>query len=356
MSVQAAQKAGEILRQAMQPPVVEEQSETAQPEVAQEAEVEEVVEETQLEESSEAPVEEEQVQEEVIAEEQDGGVSISTLSELAEAIEVDSDFLYGINIPLADGQEAVPLSVLKDHYQNKSLESQELQTQLDTERTNFEQQKAEYDAQIAKAMMGAQQAPAELQNAQAEMMAISNQYNAYDWSQLEEADPGKAALLKQNMATSYSQAQGKVQQLQEDLYQKQQVQANEMQRKNETQLLSTIKEWSDPLVRQTEWTQMGGLLREYGFTQNEVDHLFDYRTAWLVRDLMKLKGTLKEAGKVTKKVTKAPKVLRPGAPKSAPAGNRKLAAQINTATKSRDNNVKVNAIGNLLNSANVRRR
>ena len=187
----AQDQAAQILRDAMQPAPVEEETQTTA-----EVDVEEVVAEEQSPETIDALEETEQQEEEP-------GVAIKTLSELAEAIEVDNDFLYNIEVPMPDGQEPVSLSALKDAYQGK-LETQTVaSTQLEVERKAFEEEKERFGQQQVQM----QQMPEELLNAEAEVRAISSQYQGFDWTELEKLDPGRAALEKQNFATRYSQAE-----------------------------------------------------------------------------------------------------------------------------------------------------
>ena len=157
------QAAGDILREAFQPDPVEETPEVE--EVLAEAETEEVL----AEEPAETVEATDETEQKI---ETSDPVAISTLSELAEAIEVDNDFLYNIKVPMPDGQEAVSLSALKDAYTEKNDTTTAAMTQLEQQREAFEQEKEQYTQQFQQL----QQMPEELLTAQAEVRAIASQY------------------------------------------------------------------------------------------------------------------------------------------------------------------------------------
>ena len=344
------QQVADILAGLGQPEPAEE------PEVASEVEAtaEETVVEEQAEETTEALAEVEG--EESEAGEQPDGLVINTLSELASAIEVDNEFLYGIQVPIGDNGEKVSISQLKDTYKNRSDEMDAARATLEQERASFEQEKTAHEAQISTAMAQAQQMPEELMEAQAEMRAIQHAYNTYDWAELEKTDAGKTALLKQDLSMKYAQAQQKVSNIAAKIQTERDGQLKALRDVEERKLLTEVKDWTDPAVRNKETVEIRKLLADYKFAEPEIASLVDHRVLKLVRDYMLLKGQVSEAANTEKVVRKAPRVLKPGATKPAPDKRQKMQAQLDAAKKSRDNRVKTKAIGDLLALNNVRQR
>ena len=326
------QQAAQILQDAMQPAPVEEETQPTA-----EVEVETEIAEEQPPEAIEALEETEQQEEET-------GKDISTLSELAEAIEVDNDFLYNIRVPMPDGQESVSLSVLKDAYQGK-LETQTIaETQLETQQKAFEEEKERFGQQQAQM----QQMPEELLNAEAEVRAIASQYQSFDWTELEKLDPGRAALEKQNLATKYSQAEAQVAQIKGTAQEQQRVEFEKMRITQEQQTLLEIPEWRNQVTRSKEETEISTLLLANKFTPQEIGATRDPRTLKLLREFTQLKAKFQDATKVKKTVMKTPKSLKPGAHKVSTSDLQRQEARYDAARKSKDPKVKVSAISDLI--------
>jgi hypothetical protein len=336
------QTAGDILRAAMQPA-------PAEPEETQEVEAEAPVEtEETAEEQTTETIEATEEQEAEVSEET--GVAIDTLTELAEAIEVDNDFLYNIKVPMPDGQEPVSLSELKDAYTGKLQTTTEAEAALNARREAFEKEQEETRQRIAAQQAQIQQMPDELLAAEADVRAIAKQYQTFDWSELEKVDPGRAALEKQNLATQYSQAEARAQEIRNDIQKKQEQSFQQMQAEQQQKILTTFPKWADPVVAQKEFGEISSLLNNYGFNQQELQYFGDSRILKLLSDYSQLKNQASEAKTVRKKVVKTPKSLKPGAPKVDQSAAQKREALIQKAAESRDSRVKVRAIGDLLNS------
>ncbi len=314
-------------------------------------ETEEAVDEVEKPEETvaEAETEEGQEQEEQetqTAEEETEGVEINDLSQLATAIEVEPEFLYNLKIPMSDGMEPISLSELKDGYtQFKRGATADLET-LEKERADFETYRQQTEQQIQTMAM----LPKEILEAQAAAMAIANYYQSYDWDAFEKENPGQAALEKQKLSASYQQAVGKHQ----DMLQKyQHQQATEFKKNADLEfkkMLKSIPEWNDPKVKAQDQDEMRLVLREYGYSDQEIDSLSDHRAMRLARDVTKLRQQGQKAMKTIKKVSKLPKRVKAGVVPKPSVSNQKLQKSIDRAKKTKDIGVKTRAIGDILRS------
>ncbi len=104
-------------------------------------------------------------------------------------------------------------------------------------------------------------------------------------------------------------------------------------------LLTTLPEWRDSNVRQTDYHEMGQLLGQYGFTQTELEGVVDHRLIKFVHDMTKRVNLVKKATKkagIPANTGKQSKHFQP-----------KQTKQNTPRTDSR--NDKIKAVGELLN-------
>jgi len=330
---------GDILRKSVA------EQETAETEIVDAdlvpVETEEEVVET---EESVAPetTEETEEQEEVVEEVQE--TNIENLNDLATAIEVEPEFLYGIKIPMPGEMDPISLSELKDGYtQFKRGTTADLEV-LENERAKFE----EYKQQQTQQLQTQAQLPQEIVAAQAKAFAIASQFNAYDWESLEKDNPGEAALQKQKLSTAYQEAQNEQQGLVAKYQQEQMAEIEKSNQEQRTAMLKTIPEWNDNNLRVKEQDEMRIMLKEYGYSDNDISALADHRAMRLARDLWQFKQKNVKALKTLKKVAKVPKTVKAGTIPAAVQKSQKLQKTIDAAAKSKNTDVKVQAIGALL--------
>lgn len=305
---------------------------------------EDVSEEEEEIETSEEPKEEEEQEPEVNETEEEEVVEISTLTELASAIEVDPEFLYNIKIPMANGEEPISLSELKDKYTNLQRSNGEELAAIAEERTKFDEYK---NAQVQFIQQQAQM-PQEILAARAKVMAIANQYETFDWETLEKEDAGRAALEQQRLASLFQQAQGEVQQLESRYSGELQRQYQEHQAREGKSMLEKIPEWKDSELRSKEQGNIRAMLKVYGYSDQEISQLGDHRAMHMARDLMKLKQRSEKADTTVKKVTKAPKPLRSKSKPKPVTGRVKLAKAVERAKSTKRDHEKAREIGKLM--------
>lgn len=221
---------------------------------------------------------------------------ITTFSELAEHLGVETDYLKTLRIPTkVDGKEGE--STLEDliasyqtqqHVTNKSKETSDLKRQLESQQSEMEQtfnQKLQDAAQLTQILE--QQLMGELKD--------------IDWNELRESDPGEYAAQK----VRYSERTQEIQNLKQALSNNLQTATAEQSEKQLTEqrekLYGHIPEWTKDDVRKTESQEVAQYLRDsYGTTQEELDAMVDHRIVVLAR-----KAMLFDKGKSNAKPKKA---------------------------------------------------
>tara|TARA_R110000796_G_scaffold101866_6_gene210636 strand:+ start:782 stop:1756 length:975 start_codon:yes stop_codon:yes gene_type:complete len=264
------------------------------------APVDEVVEDEPVEDiGAEAVITEGEEPEETVEEEgESDDEGPMTLKQLAEAIEVDVDYLYDIEIGMGDNQDPIPVGKLKDEYQAAIRTNTQLQEQLTSQAAEFEQK--------SSGMQSQQQASEQVQMANYELQDVQKEFNAIDWQRFETESPGEAALARQKFMERHQRAQQTMQQLaqQEEMQEGQHMQA--MGEK----LVELIPTWSDPAVRTEEQGQIRELLMGMGYTDAMLRNTRDPLAISVVHRLIKAEAQLAGGAAEVKRVRNAPKVLR----------------------------------------------
>lgn len=227
-------------------------------------------------------------------------VEIRDLKGLVEAIDVDPDFLYGLEVPMGDNEPPVKLGELKDALTQAKRQARDLETKLaqSTEYARLFQQLGDGMGQWSDAM----------KQAYGIMTAIETQFASTNWND-PDADRGELAYQKQQMVDAYAQARSNYEAA-KGQHQALMGQAMEQYRGAElTKLLQAIPEWSDREKAKVETQSMVNLAKTYGFSPEDLAGVYDHRVIKLLRDFAVLKGTEVAAKQAVNKVSKAPKVL-----------------------------------------------
>lgn len=265
-----------------------------------EAPVEEVVEDEPVEDiGAEAVITEGEEPEEVVEEEgESGDEGPMTLKQLAEAIEVDVDYLYDIEIGMGDNQDPIPVGKLKDEYQSVIRTNAQLQEQLTSQAAEFEQKSLGIQQQ--------QQVSEQIQMANYELQDVQKEFNAIDWQRFETEAPGEAALARQKFMERHQRAQQTMQQL----AQQEEIQEGQHMEAMGQKLIELIPTWSDPTVRTKEQGQIRELLKGMGYTDAMLRNTRDPLAISVVHRLIKAEEQLAGGAAEVKRVRSAPKVLR----------------------------------------------
>lgn len=237
------------------------------------------------------------------------------VAELAEATGMSlEDFLSNINLETTvnDKTETVSLADLQKGFQlesvftanNKALKAKE--RQFDEDVKNFQASSAAAHQQLGML----------LNQAQAE---LTREFQGVDWNALEQSNPGEWTAKRQKFGerqTMINNLMSKGQALlQQQMAQNQELtgkKAEAYAQEQEQLLLTKVKDWKDPKVRERERGKVADLLLATGYDASELGNNLDHRIVVLARQAM-LGNELSKQGKQTaRRVKKTPKLLKPG--------------------------------------------
>lgn len=331
-----------------------EQAATEQAETEDTSAVESLYEDESTEDTEEVVSEstEEQAADETSAatEEETEEVEISDLNQLAQAIEVEPDWLYNIKIPMSDGRDPVSLSELKDQAQEYAR-TNELRAQLEAERAELNTQRESKEKEISESLSQFAQMPQELMQAQAEAQALAYQYQNYDWDTLEKENPGQAALTKQNIATQYQLSLNKVEEVKGKIGNAIAENAKKVADSEKGKILTFIPDWKDDEVRVRDQSDIRKMMNSYNYSDDEVNSIVDHRAMRIAYDMLKMQRAMNKTKKTVKKLQKVPKVLKPGATPPARSQSDIQRDIVKQGAKAKTKEGKVRSISQLLVNA-----
>lgn len=261
--------------------------------------------------------------------EDDEEVPISSLDELIAANEWDPEWVQSLGVAIkVDGSgENVKLSDLVKGYQmnraaDKRLEDAKARSTKVNEELGQKQQQIE--AQFS--------AVGEILNRA--LQSLDHEFKEVNWKELKADDPGKYAALRADFSERRSEIDGLVRESvqkyqnsvlerQEELREKQKAFLQEQQ----NLLLNKLPDWRDPEKAKAGRTQLVGYLETEGFSQDEIMSLSDHRALILARKAMLYDQGKAKSDVAKKKITKVPKILKPGTTKPASQINKEKVAQ-----------------------------
>ena len=141
---------------------------------------------------------------------------------------------------------------------------------------------------------------------------LQNEYSNIDFEKLYEDDPVEAARLEHKMRK-------RAENLQQIQRETQENQMNEFQRyiqEQQAKVATLIPEFADPAKASRMKSDMRTYLTKLGYNDKEIASVYDSRQVMLIKDAMAFDKLKKSNVRVTKKVAKAPKVLKPGVAKT----------------------------------------
>jgi len=231
-----------------------------------------------------------------------------TLSEIAQALELknEDEFLekFKVNVKIEGSDEEVSLKEAKNgylresDYTRKTKKLAEIKKSIESEKANLSMQQ-QNNSQAAEDMI------------RATFARLENVYtkNPEDFMDKDFSAEWKIAQQElSNDLTALQQArQQAFQQQSQDVQQQQQQYLEE----NQQQLLTAIPEWNDKDVARKDIDNMRSFMSDYGFTDEEVNSVSDYRHVLLIRDAMTGKKVKTKVNPAKKKVLKAKKLVKP---------------------------------------------
>ena len=141
---------------------------------------------------------------------------------------------------------------------------------------------------------------------------LQTEYSNIDFEKLYEDDPVEASRLEHKMRK-------RAENLQQIQRETQENQMNEFQRyiqEQQAKVATLIPEFADPAKASRMKSDMRTYLTKLGYNDKEIASVYDSRQVMLIKDAMAFDKLKKSNVRVTKKVAKAPKVLKPGVAKT----------------------------------------
>ncbi len=141
---------------------------------------------------------------------------------------------------------------------------------------------------------------------------LQTEYSNIDFEKLYEDDPVEAARLEHKMRKRAEN----LQRIQEETRNNQMNEFQKYLQEEQAKVATLIPEFSDPAKASRIKSEMRTYLTKLGYNEKEIASVYDSRQVMLIKDAMAYDKLKKSNVKVTKKVAKAPKVVKPGVPKT----------------------------------------
>lgn len=235
---------------------------------------------------------------------------IASVYDLAEGLGWEPDKLYGLKVKTKiDGEEGE--ATLKD-----LLASYQIQGHLTRKSMALsEERKAWEEARTQEQQLFGEKAQKlEAAHLMASTM-LNNEFAGIDWDRLQRDDP----IEFNSKYIQWQQHHARLQHLAESIAQNRQSQ-QEAQKVNFEKLKSEEKEriltsfptWADEAEKAKEWGEILEHAKDYGFTAEQVNEVFDHRVIRLLRDAKEYAKLKKSDPQTKKKLKLAPRMVKPG--------------------------------------------
>lgn len=247
-------------------------------------------------------------------------LEVSSISDLAEHLGVETADLYNVSIPITDAngeRKEVSLGEWKDTFQNNER-AQRLAQESEALKAELQSQQQ----QAAEAMeRQAQEGAMFLNQVQ---QTLQTEFQSVDWDSLRINNPtewtakrqefqernGKLQTMRQQAAQAYEQNKTAI----SDQHQKELSQVIEREHRA---LTTALPSWQNSETRQAEQAELVNYLLDQGYSQQDVDSSYDHRTIVLAHKAMMYDKSMRKTDVAKKKVLKlGSKVLTPGAKRS----------------------------------------
>jgi hypothetical protein len=241
----------------------------------------------------------------------------SNLTELLEAGGFDSDKGYDLTLPVkVDGKEgtATIRDLLKSyqldsHHHSKLEGLNNDRKALDVERQTFQGERADKLLRLDAGVKTLER-------------ALLGEFQQVDWNKLASEDPSAYNSQFVSFQQRNLQLQDIARQIGEESQQQQRAQqeayaANLAEERR--LMMAKIPEWSNEATRAKEKAEIGAFLETVGISKAEFEAIDDHRYALVARDAWKWNSLQKGKPATLKKVTAAPKLLKPGTQQSKDA-------------------------------------
>lgn len=214
-----------------------------------------------------------------------------------------------LQLPVRIKDADVPLAdVLKRFEADHDVESQS--TALTERQKAWETESAQQTAQLQERLKAAET----LGNIAYQQLL--QEYQGIDWNRLSQEDPARWAVLQTQFNQRVGTLQNQLQQIQAQhaqTAQDEQAKRLEGLKGEQAKLLKAIPEWRDPAKFEAARTLMSGYSKKLGFTEEEVNAIFDHRYMRVLNDAAQWNRQEASKALALKKVRAAPVASNPGA-------------------------------------------
>lgn len=262
-----------------QPEVTEEKEEIAAEPIKKEAPV---VKDEPIETDEAVEAESEQTDEpETVAEE----TSFQTITELAEALEVDPDEFLGTikgKVKINGQEEEVSLAEafkgyqMEADYRRKTSEVAEERREIEKARDQIEQERQQWQTKVSDVDAMSNIA----------LNALTAEYNSVDWNNLKAENPTEFLVKQQE----YNARLGQINQVKEALAKQaaemRERQLNELLPKEITAMKRAIPEWDDKEAMEAGLAEVTHYLTDAGYKPEELSNLYDHKSVVIARKAM----------------------------------------------------------------------
>ena len=235
--------------------------------------------------------------------------TIESLGDVAKALELENpDDLLGLTTTVkVNGEEMeVSLADIKKSYQ--------LEGHLNRKSIELSEAKKNYLAEIEATQSFAKEQALKIDDL-AQQLAVQIDYDQQRLNAMRESDPEGYLVQKDALAEKakvFEQALA-----QREQFNQQEQAANAMRQQNfieeqRAKMLDLIPDWKDEGKAEAEKSKMLGYLNSLDFTNDEISGMVDARLVNMARKAMLFDDLQNAKPAITKKVTKAPKVVKSG--------------------------------------------
>ena len=226
--------------------------------------------------------------------------AIEDLGALAQAIDVDPEWLYGIKIPMGDNQPPIKLGELKDQLTSAQRNAREIEKRLNEQ----------LEAGRAGASMqdDLSRWTDEMVTAKGRMDYLQQQFESINWND-DSLEKGDLAYYRQQYIDAFAKAQAVFTEARAKRDQAAMESFGTYREQQKAKLLEAIPEWSDQAALQRDLSNIMDVAKTYDFSDRDIRAVMDHRVFRLLRDMANLRAQVGQVTDAKAKLAKAPKVL-----------------------------------------------
>lgn len=243
---------------------------------------------------------------------------VASLYDLAEGLGWEPERLMNLKVKAKiDGEEQEV--TLQD-----ALASYQIQGHLTRKSMALSDERKAWEKQVAEQQKAAQEKAAKLEAGYAMAANLLNaEFANVDWQRLQQDDPiefNSKYIQWQQHNARLSQLADAIAQHRQEQTEAQKQHLEKLRADEQKRIVEAIPSWSDKAAKEREWGEIVETAKEYGFTEDNVNEVFDHRVIKLLRDAKEYQKLQKAKPQLEKKLKLAPKMVKPGTAKKADKG------------------------------------